>query len=134
MDLLAQGMWKDPATGLIWDRCSLGQKWEGNSCVGNASEVDWETAKHLTQKHQSGGHSDWSLPSVAELHTLVYCSQGFEKEYSIPAAPFTGDFLTGQTCNKNSRNPAINPSIFPWQRTGITGLPPHTRYQVFCLI
>lgn len=38
--LMPKGMWKDPDTGLIWDRCNAGQTWNGTTCVGTAIKVE----------------------------------------------------------------------------------------------
>lgn len=35
----------DEATGLVWARCSLGQKWTGKTCAGDASRHRFDDAK-----------------------------------------------------------------------------------------
>lgn len=59
----------DLHAGLMWTRCSEGQS--GAACSGTRSLQTWEQA--LTSAANSGyaGYSDWRLPSVKELQTLV---------------------------------------------------------------
>ena len=71
-------------TGLTWMRCAMGMTWTGTTCTGTASTYTWDAATKLTANF--AGKSDWRLPSIAELNTIV--------EW--------GDF-----------NPPINSAIFP---------------------
>ena len=58
---------KDTQTGLIWQRCSLGQTWTGTSCTGTAAIYNWanvlQTAKNMG--------NDWRVPNIKELDSLV---------------------------------------------------------------
>lgn len=66
--LLANGAEvKDKVTGLIWQRCSLGQTWDGNSCSGTAKEYRWQAA--LTAAKAVG--NGYRLPNIRELHSLT---------------------------------------------------------------
>ena len=56
-------------TGLTWMRCSLGQTWTGTTCSGTASTYTYDEALPLTLTF--AGNSDWRLPNIAELQTLV---------------------------------------------------------------
>ena len=71
-------------TGLVWQRCSVGQTWNGTSCTGTATRYTYDEA--IALKDSFAGNSDWRLPNANELHSIV--------EYS-------------------SYNPAINTSLFP---------------------
>jgi hypothetical protein len=64
----------DSKTGLMWMRCSLGQTWNGTTCVGEAKKYDWYTASELMVKF--AGYSDWRLPTIQELYDLTYCPIG----------------------------------------------------------
>ncbi len=61
---------KDMVTGLEWQRCSVGQSWNGTSkgCDGTQTLMDWSAAANLTQ---TGG---WRTPTLTELVGLVYCT------------------------------------------------------------
>lgn len=61
-------------TGLMWMRCSLGQSWDGNSCVGLASNFTWSNALVSAQVNSFAGHTDWRLPSKNELASLLELS------------------------------------------------------------
>ena len=65
----------DAQTGLVWTRCSVGQTLEEGRCQGTAEQMaDWGTAlSRVADLNSNGhlGHSDWRLPSIKELNTLV---------------------------------------------------------------
>lgn len=59
------------ATGLIWQRCSLGQSWDGTDCTGTATTFTWQQALAAGAQHSLGGFSDWRLPNKNELASIV---------------------------------------------------------------
>ncbi|MBK9220487.1 MAG: DUF1566 domain-containing protein [Uliginosibacterium sp.] len=69
----ADGGVYDKDTGLIWDRCSIGQL--GEDCSqGAAQRLTWSDALRAsveanTRRHK--GHQDWRLPNVKELLSLA---------------------------------------------------------------
>lgn len=69
--LLQSGQWRDPATNLIWTRCSLGQTWNASGCDGKAKELNWWDAHQAALDHSEGGYSDWRLPTAPELASLL---------------------------------------------------------------
>ena len=56
---------KDLDTGLVWQRCVLGQKWDGKSCTGEPVAQDWNTAAKAVVG------SGWRLPTQQELEGLA---------------------------------------------------------------
>lgn len=64
----------DLSTGLMWQQCSLGQNSE-TACDGEAINLNWQQALHaaadLNVQGGLAGHSDWRLPNVKELRSLV---------------------------------------------------------------
>lgn len=56
---------KDLDTGLVWQRCVLGQAWDGNSCTGEPIAQDWNAAT----KAVAG--TGWRLPTQKELEGLA---------------------------------------------------------------
>lgn len=59
----------DQETGLMWKRCSEGQN--GSNCSGNLTLMNWQIALQTAGASSFAGYSDWRLPSVKELHSLL---------------------------------------------------------------
>jgi hypothetical protein len=55
---------KDKDTGLVWQRCMYGLKWDGTSCSGTAIAQDWKTAT------KTAADAKWRLPTQVELEGL----------------------------------------------------------------
>jgi hypothetical protein len=69
-EILANGAEiRDLRTGLVWQRCQVGQKWNGTTCIGKAKEFTFDEAEKLAGQ-------DWRLPTKDELLTLVDLSAG----------------------------------------------------------
>jgi uncharacterized repeat protein (TIGR01451 family) len=56
-------------TGLTWQRCAVGQTWNDGYCDGTATAYSQADAAKLTSNF--AGQSDWHLPSLRELQTIV---------------------------------------------------------------
>jgi len=56
---------KDLETGLIWQRCVLGLKWDGNTCAGEPVAQDWNLASKTAMSN------GWRLPTQKELEGLA---------------------------------------------------------------
>ncbi len=67
----AKGTVTDTRSGLMWDRCALGQS--GLDCAtGTASSFTWKDALSAASAVGSyKGFNDWRLPSLDELEGLV---------------------------------------------------------------
>jgi hypothetical protein len=77
----------DPTTGLTWMRCSMGQTWTGSTCFGTARTYTWSVATALATTF--AGRSDWRLPNIRELQTIVDWSAIFSASFSaIDAVTF----------------------------------------------
>jgi hypothetical protein len=61
----------DIRTGLVWKRCSEGQAWDGTTCAGTASTYTWQTALQAGAASAYAGKSDWRLPNIKELDSIV---------------------------------------------------------------
>lgn len=72
---MGDGVVQHDRTGLQWARCALGQTWSSGRCQGAADVFFWQEAKdavkQLNRTGQLGGHTDWRLPTVEELATLI---------------------------------------------------------------
>lgn len=85
----SDGTITDLLHGLEWKRCSEGL--DGPDCsVGSASQLNWAQALQLVESiNTSGGyagHSDWRLPNLKELATLIEirCEQPAINENLFP--------------------------------------------------
>lgn len=61
----------DTVTGLMWQQCSQGQIYSAGSCIGDRTDYSWEEALNLAESEIFAGYSDWRLPNVKELLSLV---------------------------------------------------------------
>ncbi len=61
----------DIKTGLIWKRCSEGQQWNGTSCNNTPSSYTWKNALLQAEKSRFADQSDWRLPNIKELYSIV---------------------------------------------------------------
>lgn len=84
--LHTNGTVTDTWSGLMWQRCSRGQTWDGSTCTGDAITYNWQGALRLGEGNSFAGYSDWRLPNRKELRSIVAF---------------------------NGYNPAINPRVFP---------------------
>lgn len=57
---------KDVQSQLIWQRCAVGQTWNGSHCTGTEKSLTWAQALQEA-KAQAG----WRLPNIKELKSLV---------------------------------------------------------------
>ena len=110
----------DLKTGLEWQRCALGQRWEGATCVGAPIRMTWTEAREAAEafRHRTSSEDEpWRLPTVDQLQGLVYCSSGMP-------AHFPDDLHT--SCWGSHDVPTLEPAAFPaasaaggwyWSRT-----------------
>jgi hypothetical protein len=96
-----QGIVEDIRTKLQWQRCSLGQTWNGATCTGEAKEYTWDEA----QRTASAG---WRLPTKDELASLVYCSSGEPAYWKKTASEGASE-----RCEGPYRVPTIWSAAFP---------------------
>jgi hypothetical protein len=105
----------DKETGLVWMRCSLGQKWDGKICTGNAKEFYFSRAQGTdTDFNAAGGMSgftDWVVPSIMRLISLRVCSKGVVQEHVDLIGPRAKKVAA--SCSLQSARPAIDPKAFP---------------------
>lgn len=61
----------DTRTGLMWKKCIEGQTWNSSACTGRWGTFTWAAALSLGVRDRTGNYSDWRLPNIKELRTLV---------------------------------------------------------------
>ena len=68
-------VWYDSSTNLTWMRCSLGQTWDGKTCIGTAEKYTWDAAhKAVAAMNRNGGYAgytDWVVPDLDALKSLL---------------------------------------------------------------
>lgn len=79
----------DNTTGLIWMRCALGQQSSNNTCDGPEQNYTWQLALQAADIATFAGYSDWRLPNVKELESLVenHCTSPAINLTVFPKAP-----------------------------------------------
>jgi hypothetical protein len=70
----------------MWNRCALGQTWQGSKCTGEPVLESWVDARRLATASSLHSFKDWRLPSIHELSGITELS---------------------------CQNPAINLKLFP---------------------
>ena len=96
------GTVSEPKTQLMWMQCAEGQ--EGLQCEGHVLQYPWEMAMrlptHLNLRGGFAGYSDWRLPTLPELQSLVrtderptICAEAFPH---APAALFWSSTLVNE--------------------------------------
>lgn len=64
----------DRATGLMWQRCPLGFQWLNSACQRDsalAEGTDWQSALQAADDASHGDYTDWRLPNIKELGSIV---------------------------------------------------------------
>ncbi|MCB1144950.1 MAG: chitobiase/beta-hexosaminidase C-terminal domain-containing protein, partial [Leptospiraceae bacterium] len=59
----------DNVTGLIWQKCSMGQN-NDSTCSGTATRVTWTDAVSYCENLSLGGQADWRLPGKKQYETI----------------------------------------------------------------
>lgn len=109
----------DTKRNLMWMRCSLSQKWDGNTCaqLDKEKQFTWnpsrgkEISKYLSA-FEFAGHNDWRIPTSEELYGLVFSSSG--ERY--PMKEKRKGKMIGGGCKNNEircKRPAILERYFP---------------------
>lgn len=59
------------ASNLIFMRCSLGQTWDGNTCLSEPSVYSWQEALQISQATTFNDSTNWRLPNLKELSVIT---------------------------------------------------------------
>lgn len=96
----------DTATNLMWQQCSLGQS--GSDCsIGIAITMTWQGALQAGADSTLASHTDWRLPNVKELSSIVAynCYSPSINETVFPSS-VTGPYWSSSPYSYNSINRA----------------------------
>jgi len=94
----------DITTHLQWQRFHVGQRWENEGVVGESDRLTFEQAAEVAQQCNYLGYTDWRVPTIEELKSLVYSSSGLPKTWND----------TGEMCEGDYQKPTICLEAFPW--------------------
>ncbi|MBD8527282.1 DUF1566 domain-containing protein [Pseudomarimonas arenosa] len=97
-DVVGEKVIKDVLTDLQWQRCPVGLS--GDVCTtGTAGAVTWSGALTAANASTYGGKSDWRLPNVIELQSLVEtgCANPAINPVFFPNMPFDAAYWTSTT-------------------------------------
>jgi hypothetical protein len=62
---------EDRATGLTWKRCSVGQTWDGATCVGPPVDMTVEQAAAAARDESARTGESWRVPNFKELDSII---------------------------------------------------------------
>lgn len=95
-------VWADPATGLTWRRCPLGDRFSGGKCLDKDERDEdtrfrglWWEAAAAVQQLNAGGFSDWRLPTLTELNDVRHACRSATEPDKAPVRspePFQPEF------------------------------------------
>ena len=75
---------EDTVTGLLWQRCALGQQATETACTGIATKMTWQEAIQASFALNDG----WRLPNIKELASIINY-QCFTPPYNLTTFPNT---------------------------------------------
>ncbi len=96
---------KDIQTNLIWQRCQVGQPWNGSTCEGEVKSFTAEEA----QKQAPNG---WRIPSVDEVRTLVSKDRANGLSINALAFPNSASHVWSVSDAANSSAPTLARILF----------------------
>ena len=109
----------DRHTGLLWQRCALGQEWNGekNLCQLKMEQqrlFTWGEALIAAAQSKVANHGDWRLPNKNELDSIVdrACTGPAVNETVFPDTTFAGFWTSA---------PARHSDGYAWQIDFATG-------------
>lgn len=76
-------------TSLIWQRCAVGQTWDGETCSGDAEQLTWQQALLYARDYDAQLLEGWRMPNVKELASLTErnCVRPSINSTFFPATP-----------------------------------------------
>lgn len=105
----------DKITGLMWKQCAEGLS--GKKCEqGRADEFQWDDIMDYADGVDSAGHTNWQVPSIAQLQTLVYCSNNKQRKFKPNGWQSIKDYERwgcGISSYNDYEKPTIKKNLFP---------------------
>ncbi|MBB1603356.1 hypothetical protein A9977_25330 [Variovorax sp. UMC13] len=107
----------DPATGLRWLRCALGQTWQDGRCAGEAEALGLMDAQARVEALNAQSHegiAQWRLPSIVELAALRRCDHGLvDEQFTLELSPEQAPVTVPRWCAGETTTPTIDTARFP---------------------
>lgn len=121
----------DHETGLVWQRCAEGMRWNGSHCVGRAREFTFESALVHAQFEAQVRGDTWRLPNLAELLSIA---DPLRATPAIDVAHFPDTpaekFWTSSTFVSDHANQSSEAMFVDFSRGGYLHLDRATRHHV----
>jgi len=114
----SDGTVHDTATDLIWKRCAEGQTDAG--CAGDPTHYTWQQALQLAAQARFADYSDWRLPDINELQSIVE-QRCFDPAINLRIFPNTRWWLWSASPRDSSRFQSSNPTFLVWAVNFYTG-------------
>ncbi len=67
----ASGEMLHVASNLIFMRCSLGQTWDGSTCMSEPKAYNWQQALQASVNTEFNNLKSWRLPNIKELSVIT---------------------------------------------------------------
>jgi hypothetical protein len=58
-------------SNLVFMRCSIGQQWDGTSCIGEPTAYNWQQALLISVETDFNNSTNWRLPNIKELNVIA---------------------------------------------------------------
>ena len=117
MQLDEQGSAVDKAEGLRWYRCSAGQRFSNNQCVGEAIALPRQEALAYAAEFAARAGQAWRLPTVGEMATIQqnHCSNP-----ALDTRVFPGTLITNYWTSSTSLNgPSMGCTVYTFNGNSI---------------
>lgn len=119
----------DKQTGLMWQKCSIGQVYNAGACSGTVGMYNWQDALGKAQLANTStvyGYNNWHLPNVKELASLVEtaCYDPAINNLIFPATPYVVDVWRWQMTGfwtSTSRIGGFSARVMSFQNESIAG-------------
>ncbi len=114
----------DSRTSLMWKRCSEGQAWDGvqNTCTGSPTTMTWASALAAGVTSNYAGHTDWRLPNIKELTSIVeFCTDSPAiNPVAFPGFPTRGGYWSSSP-TQNAAPGQYHKTDLAWSLEILTG-------------
>ena len=105
-------------SGLEWSRCVVGQTWNEttSTCDGEGERLTWQSALKISKTYRVGNHTDWRLPNLKELVSLVQrqCVDPAIDLTVFPATPSDSYWTSTPNTAANKNDEAWTVGFLQW--------------------